>query len=141
MSEAQDEPATLVTGEKAHEAEEATRGANGGSEASATDKVVAFVEQNPVLSAAAALAVGAAVAMAVGRRRQPERIDRQLGRAAKAMQRSFEREMKAVRKSDLGGRIGRMTNSFGDALSNVDLSPLVDQGKAYLEAMRRRVGA
>jgi hypothetical protein len=106
------------------------------------DAVVGFVERNPVIAAGAALAVGAAVVMAVqSRRATSNRVDRRVQRAVRSMDRTFTREMKALRHSEMADRLGRFGHSLGDAFSRVDLAPLAERGRAYLDEARRRFGA
>jgi len=106
------------------------------------DVVVGFVERNPVIAAGAALAVGAAVVMVVqSRRTASNRIDRRVQRAVRSMDRAFTREMKALRHSDMADRLGQFGNSLGDVFSRVDLAPLAERGRAYLDEARRRFGA
>jgi hypothetical protein len=107
------------------------------------DVVVGFVERNPVIAAGAALAVGAAVVMVVQSRRTAasNRIDRRVQRAVRSMDRAFTREMKALRRSDMADRLGQFGNSLGDVFSRVDLAPLAERGRAYLDEARRRFGA
>jgi hypothetical protein len=106
------------------------------------DVVVGFVERNPVIAAGAALAVGAAVVMVVqSRRTASNRIDRRVQRAVRSMDRAFTREMKALRRSDMADRLGQFGNSLGDVFSRVDLAPLAERGRAYLDEARRRFGA
>lgn len=105
--------------------------------------VVGFIEKNPVVAAGAALAVGAAFAMAVQSRRtaNSSRIDRRVQRAVRSMDRTFAREMKALRQSDMADRLGHFGTSLGDAFSRIDLAPLAERGRLYLDAARRRLGA
>ena len=103
--------------------------------------VLDFIQAHPVVAAGAALAVGAAVVMVVNSRRvDNSRLDRRAMRAAQNMERSFAREMRNLRHSDFADRLGRVGNSFGDAFSRIDLSPLADLGKTYLEAARSKLG-
>jgi len=104
--------------------------------------VVGFIEKNPVVAAGAALAVGAAVAMMVhSRRTSSNRIDRRVQRAVRSMDRTFAREMKSLRNSDMADRLGHFGSSLGDAFSRIDLGPLAERGRFYLDAARRRIGA
>lgn len=103
--------------------------------------VLDFIQAHPVVAAGAALAVGAAVVMVVNSRRvDSRRLDRRAMRAAQSMERSFAREMRNLRHSDFADRLGRVGNSFGDAFSRIDLSPLAELGKTYLEAARSKLG-
>lgn len=103
--------------------------------------VLDFVQAHPVVAAGAALALGAAVVMVVNARRVDSgRLDRRALRAMRGMERSFSREMRALRHSDVADRLGRVGGSFGDAFSRIDLTPLTDLGKTYLEAARNRLG-
>lgn len=101
-----------------------------------------FIERNPLLATGAALAVGAAVVMAVySRQSTGSRIDKRMTRAARSMDRAFSRELKALRQSDMADRLGHFGSTLGDAFSRVDLGPLAERGRLYLDAARRRMGA
>jgi len=103
--------------------------------------VIGFVQRNPLLASGAALAVGAAVVMLVNSRRvDSSRIDRRAMRAARSMERTFAKEMRALRHSDVADRVGRFGASLGDAFSRIDLAPLAERGRLYLEAARHRLG-
>jgi len=126
----------------AHHASGRRGEATPGNGASISQSVVLFVERHPVVAAGAALALGAAVAMAVQASKAGNgRSDRRLQRAVRSMDRAFSREMRALRQSDMADRLGSFGNSLGDAFSRIDLSPLADRGRAYLDAARRRLGA
>lgn len=120
----------------------ASHHAHGHDASSVPQAVIGFIERNPVVAAGAALAVGAAFAMAVqSRRAANNRIDRRVQRAVRSMDRTFSREMKALRRSEMADRLGQFGNSLGDVFSRVDLSPLAERGRVYLDAARRRLGA
>ena len=124
------------TSREAHHRDSPTNGT------SVPDAVAGFIERNPVIAAGAALAVGAAVVMAVqSRRAASNRIDRRVQRAARSMDRAFSREMKALRRSEMADRLGQFGHSLGDVFSRVDLAPLAERGRAYLDEARRRLGA
>jgi hypothetical protein len=109
---------------------------------SVSQAVVGFIERNPVVAAGAALAVGAAVAMAVhSRKTSNNRIEKRIARAARSMDRTFSREIKALRRSDVADRLSQFGSSLGDAFSRVDLAPLAERGRQYLDVARRRIGA
>jgi hypothetical protein len=144
----EDHPATLMAvnnGDGAQASDEVRRRSsashqNGGQ--SIPDAVVGFVERNPVVAAGAALAVGAAVVMLVQSRRSASgRIDRRVQRAVRSMDQTFSREMKALRRSDMADRLGQFGNTLGDAFSRIDLSPLAERGREYLDEARRRFRA
>jgi len=102
--------------------------------------VMNFVQQYPVVASGAALAVGAAVVMAVNARRSDgRRLERRAMRAARSMERTFGREMRALRRSDMADSVGRFGSSLGDAFSRIDLAPLAERGRLYLEAVRNRL--
>ncbi|MGE0766168.1 MAG: hypothetical protein AB7L90_06860 [Hyphomicrobiaceae bacterium] len=106
-----------------------------------SESVAGYIERNPVVAAGAALAVGAAVVMALqSRRAASNRIDRRVQRAVRSMDRSFAREMKALRRSDMADRVSHFGSSLGDVFSRIDLSPLAERGQVYLDAARRRMG-
>jgi len=126
----------------AHHASGRRDGTASSNGASISQLVVSFVERHPVVATGAALALGAAVAMAVQASKAGNgRSDRRLQRAARSMDRAFSREMRALRRSDVADRLGAFGSSLGDAFSRVDLSPLAEHGRAYLDAARRRLGA
>jgi len=103
--------------------------------------VVGFIERNPVVAAGAALAAGVAVAMLVqSRKSSSNRIDRRVQRAVRSMDKSFTREMRALRHSDLADQVGRYGSSLGDVVSRIDLGPIAERGRVYLDAARRRLG-
>ncbi|MGE0513205.1 MAG: hypothetical protein AB7E81_06325 [Hyphomicrobiaceae bacterium] len=136
----EDHSATLVPARS--ENGQTGRHSGNGDGPSVSEAVVGFIERNPVLAAGAALTVGAAVAMAVhSRRTSNNRIDKRIERAARSMDRAFSREMKALRRSDVADRLGQFGSSLGDAFSRVDLAPLAERGRHYLDVARRRIGA
>lgn len=136
---ASDEPRSQIIEEARNPADPANRAPQ--QPASAGQSVLDFIQAHPVVAAGAALAVGAAVVMVVNSRRgDSSRLDRRAMRAARDIERSFAREMRNLRHSDFADRLGRVGNSFGDAFSRIDLSPLADLGKSYLEAARSRLG-
>ncbi len=103
--------------------------------------LIGFVQRNPLLASGAALAVGAAAVMLVNSRRvDSSRLDRRAMRAARSMERTFAKEMRALRRSDVADRFGRFGASLGDAFSRIDLAPLAERGRLYLEAARDRLG-
>ncbi|MGE0699822.1 MAG: hypothetical protein AB7O57_12060 [Hyphomicrobiaceae bacterium] len=105
-------------------------------------RTLVFIERHPLVAAGAALAVGAAIAMAMharSQRRLDSRLDRQAARAMKSMDRSFRREMRSLRHSDFADNLSRFGNSLGEAFSRFDLAPLAERGRDYLEAARRRM--
>lgn len=121
--------------------EQAKKHDNGTSPASVGNQVITFVEQHPVVAAGAALAVGAAIVMLVNSRRTDRgRLDRRAMQVARNMERSFSREMKALRQSDFADRLGQVGSSFGDAMSRIDLAPLAELGKSYIEAAKAKLG-
>ncbi len=109
-------------------------------EASLTASVVTFVERNPVLATAAAFTVGAAIVMALrSRSAANNRLDRKIGRTARAVERSMSRELRAIRESELANRVGAAGGSVASALSSIDLKPFANQALEYLEAMRNKL--
>ncbi len=103
--------------------------------------LIGFVQRNPLLASGAALAVGAAAVLLVNSRRvDSSRLDRRAMRAARSMERTFAKEMRALRRSDVADRMGRFGASLGDAFSRIDLAPLAERGRLYLEAARDRLG-
>ena len=103
--------------------------------------VVGFVQRNPLLASGAALRVRAAVVVLVdSRRARSNRVDRRAMRAARSIERTFAKEMRALRQSDAADRMGRFGTSLGDAFSRIDLAPLAERGRLYLEAARNRLG-
>lgn len=132
------EPWKARQGEEAREARarEKTK-----ANVSVGQSVLGFVLRNPLLASGAALAVGAAAVMFVSSRRvDSNRIDRRAMRAARSMERTFAKEMRALRHSDAADRVGRFGASIGDAFSRIDLAPLAERGRLYLEAARHRLG-
>lgn len=121
------------------------RDSNSGQRMSANSSMgqslIGFVQRNPLLASGAALAVGAAAVMLVNSRRvDSSRLDRRAMRAARSMERTFAKEMRALRRSDVADRFGRFGASLGDAFSRIDLAPLAERGRLYLEAARDRLG-
>lgn len=118
----------------------AGNGKSGNGATSASQTVLTFIQENPVVAAGGAFAAGAAIAMIVrSQRAQSNRLDRRVARLARKMDQSFSREMRNLRHSDFAERAGRVGSSFGDALSRIDLSPLAERGQAYLDAIAGRM--
>ena len=121
-----------------HEDQEQAKPVNGTK--STPQTVLDFIQENPVVAAGGAFAVGCAVAMIVrSQKAQAGRLDRRVARLARNMDRRFSREMRNLRTSDFAERAGRFGNSLGDALSRIDLAPLAERGHAYLDAIASRV--
>lgn len=113
---------------------------NGVDASSIATSVVGYIEKNPLVATAAALAVGAAVVMVIRSRQVANNgLDRRAMRVARSMERTFAKEMRALRNSDLGVRAGQIGQSVGDAVGKVDLAALVDLGRNYVEAARNRI--
>jgi hypothetical protein len=109
---------------------------------SVADTVSGFIERNPLIAAGAALAAGAAVVMAVqSRRSASHRLDRRMHKAMRSLERTFSREMRALERSDMADRLGQLGSSLGNAFSRVDLGPLAERGRFYLDTARKRLGA
>jgi hypothetical protein len=68
------------------------------------------------------------------------RIDRRFDRAQRSLQRTFAREMKAIRAADVSGGIDRFADGLGNALGRVDLARLTEQAGDLLAAARKRAG-
>lgn len=127
---------------KSERGEPNRNGSNGQQqdEASLTSTVVTFVERNPVLATAAAFTVGAAIVMALrSRSAANNRLDRKIGRTARAVERSMSRELRAIRESELANRVGAAGGSVASALSSIDLKPFANQALEYLESMRNKL--
>lgn len=113
---------------------------NGVDASSIATSVVGYIEKNPLVATAAALAVGAAVVMVIRSRQVANNgLDRRAMRVARSMERTFAKEMRALRNSDLGVRAGQIGQSVGDAVGKIDLAALVDLGRNYVEAARNRI--
>lgn len=105
-----------------------------------TGSVIGYIEKNPLIATAAALAVGAAVVMIVKSRTAANNtLDRRAMRVARGMERTFAKEMRAIRNSDLGAQVGQFGQSIGQALGKVDLSALAEMGRNYAEAARAKI--
>ncbi|MEZ5857235.1 MAG: hypothetical protein R3D67_21805 [Hyphomicrobiaceae bacterium] len=128
--------------------QQATAGRNGNGPASAPSEVASiansvakFVEQNPLLAAAGTVTIGAALVLAArSRATAPPRIDQRARRAVRSLEKSFNREMRALRNTDVSTRMEQFGSAVGGALGQVDLASLSNQARDLLAAARKRVG-
>ncbi len=109
-------------------------------EGSVADPIIDFIQKNPLLASAAALALGAAIVMAVRSRSAANNtFDRRAMRAARSMEKTIAREFRAARGSNIADQLGKIGESLGSAVGNVDLQKLMDAGRGYVEAARNRI--
>lgn len=104
----------------------------------AANPVIDFVQKNPLLAVAAALAIGAGVAAAVTprRRRRSGDAHHDLARYGRRMQRTVNRELRASGAADTVSQIAA-------ALPAVDLKQIVDRMTEFatgaVESARKRM--
>lgn len=107
----------------------------------AVESVGSYIVRNPLIATAAAFTIGAAVVMAVkSARRTDDRLDRRAMRMARNVEKDLSREIRSLRRGNFADGVDAISNSVGQALSKIDMAPVMEQARQIVDAARARIG-